>query len=225
MRSGFNLADYETVDSRIDKFWNDFPNGRILTEWMNPGNLDEVMFMASVYTDREDARPAATGFASEKRGGGGANATNHTENGETSSIGRALANLGYKTKKESPRPSQTETGKIERNGPTPKVQAEQEPGRVPNSLNPFFVEMRKHGIYNLIETELGTLDRKMTLRLIAHLAKVPNYQADEFPSVTELNAAIAGVADYAAKRNAKKSEPVIEGQEDNSEPAGQEGAR
>ena len=28
----FNLADYETVESRLEKFWKEFPDGRVSTE-------------------------------------------------------------------------------------------------------------------------------------------------------------------------------------------------
>ena len=28
----FNLADYETVESRLEKFWKEYPDGRISTK-------------------------------------------------------------------------------------------------------------------------------------------------------------------------------------------------
>jgi len=33
----FNLEDYETVEERIRRFYEDNPDGRIITEWANAG--------------------------------------------------------------------------------------------------------------------------------------------------------------------------------------------
>ncbi len=124
---GFDVNAYDSVDSRIDRFWNDHPNGRILTRCVNyDAGLDELLFLAEVYENREDERPAATGWACEKRGSGGANNTHHAENSETSAIGRALANFNYKTRKESPRPSReemTREQRYEQRQPEPKYHA------------------------------------------------------------------------------------------------------
>ncbi len=61
------LDNYEPVANRIAKFWDKYPNGRIHTE-IKLINETEVIVMASVYTDREDMRPAAIDYAHETRG-------------------------------------------------------------------------------------------------------------------------------------------------------------
>lgn len=107
----FNLDDYEPVESRIEKFWADHPEGRIITRLAERG-ADEFIVAADVYVDRSDDRPAATGFAHEQVTGSGVNATSALENCETSAIGRALANLGYAAK--GRRPSREEMVKTQR---------------------------------------------------------------------------------------------------------------
>lgn len=90
---GFDLSDYETVDSRIHRFWERHPGGRILTEIIAREDA-LVIVRAEVYADAEDDRPSATGVAQEVAGSSPVNRTSHVENCETSAIGRALANYG-----------------------------------------------------------------------------------------------------------------------------------
>lgn len=123
----FDLTNYVPVQERIVQFWNDHPEGRILTALASdPGDFTTCRYRAEVYRDAGDDRPAATGYAVEKAGGGGANQTSHEENGETSAIGRALANLGYATSQQD-RPSREEMSKVNRDEPqlTPHPQSRQ----------------------------------------------------------------------------------------------------
>ena len=116
----FDVDSYISVQDRINRFWAEYPDGRLETELVtNPGDYDRVVFKASVYKQRENSIPDATGYAAEIAGGSGANATSHHENGETSSLGRALANMGYATSDK--RPSREEMQKVERmeGQPTP----------------------------------------------------------------------------------------------------------
>ena len=109
----FNPEDYVDVQTRIVKFWQEFPDGRIETElWSQPDEFERVVFKASVYKHRDDAVPSATGWAAEVAGTGGANQTSWHENAETSSCGRALANMGYATTGKD-RPSRQEMEKAE----------------------------------------------------------------------------------------------------------------
>lgn len=114
----FDLAKYDTVESRLEKYWEAHENGRVITKLLSdPNQLDEVVVQAEIYADRGDDRPVATGLAFEKRGtsfSDGANLTSHLENCETSAIGRAFANWLYKAKKDSPRPSREEMDKVNR---------------------------------------------------------------------------------------------------------------
>ena len=103
MSEKFDLANYIPVNDRIQTFWNDLvPNkgngiGRIITEifYLDPENSKNrlVVVKASIFLG-DKALPITTGLAKEREGTGGANKTAFIENAETSSIGRALANLG-----------------------------------------------------------------------------------------------------------------------------------
>lgn len=119
----FNLADYETVEDRIKKFYAAHEDGRIVTEWEN-NNRFEVeaekpqpktwVVKASVYLTAGDQAvhlPKATGYAVEVDGTGGANNGSALENAETSAIGRALANMNLSGNK---RASREEMEKVER---------------------------------------------------------------------------------------------------------------
>ena len=106
----FNLADYEPVEDRLARFWADHPNGRIHTELANGHHAGEsVVIIASVYKDKSDLYPDATGHAQETPGSNPVNKTSWVENCETSAIGRALANMGYAPK--GHRPSREEMAK------------------------------------------------------------------------------------------------------------------
>ncbi len=105
------LAGYAPVALRIARFYERFPNGRIITRLMSR-TRDEVIFRAAVYRAACDVHPAATGWAAEREGDGDVNTVACLENTETSAIGRALANLGFTA---SPyRPSREEMAKADR---------------------------------------------------------------------------------------------------------------
>ena len=110
----FNLADYETVEDRLVKFWEDHKQGRILTS-IHYYDDNRILVRAEIYFNREDDRPVATGYAEEIRGASPVNKTSHAENAETSAIGRGLANCGYATK--GSRPSREEMEKVQRSAP------------------------------------------------------------------------------------------------------------
>jgi len=92
------LDDYEPVEDRIRAFWNDHPEGRIVTD-MLPAPEGQWIVKAEVWrTAQELTFPDATGLAHEHVTETGVNSTSALENCETSAIGRALANLGYAAK-------------------------------------------------------------------------------------------------------------------------------
>lgn len=114
--ASFNLDNYETVEDRLIKFWEDHKQGRILTS-VHYYDDNRILVRAEIYFNREDDRPVATGYAEEIRGASPVNRTSHAENAETSAIGRGLANCGYATK--GSRPSREEMEKVQRMGSTP----------------------------------------------------------------------------------------------------------
>lgn len=107
----FNLADYEPVEDRLARFWEDYPNGRVFTEIAKHDN-EQVIIKTYLFKNIDDQWPCATGFAEERKTERGINATSWVEVCETSSIGRALANAGYAAK--GKRPSREEMAKASR---------------------------------------------------------------------------------------------------------------
>ena len=105
----FNLADYETVEVRLEKFIKDYADFRISTE-LEVVEKDRYIVKAYLYKTAADSVAWATGYAEEKITDRGVNATSALENCETSAIGRALANAGYATK--GKRPSREEMSKV-----------------------------------------------------------------------------------------------------------------
>lgn len=116
----FDLSQYETVDSRIHKFWGEHKaDGRIESRLIevvrdDSGRPLQYVMESQIWVGE---RMVANGYAEEVVGGSPVNKTSALENAETSSIGRALANAGYS--KEKFRASMTEMTKAERLTGTP----------------------------------------------------------------------------------------------------------
>ena len=104
--------EYDQVEDRLAKFWENNPNGRVYTEHLSiSDDHQSIVVRAMIYKDIEDINPVATGIAQDQQGPKGANLTSGIENAETSAIGRGLANwFGYTAKA---RPSVTEMQKVE----------------------------------------------------------------------------------------------------------------
>lgn len=102
----FNLDDYEPVADRIERFWNDHAEGRILTELVHSDGktfIVKALIYRGYKLNGEAVGPDATGYAEEVIGSTNVNRTSALENCETSAIGRALANLGYAVKNRASR--------------------------------------------------------------------------------------------------------------------------
>jgi hypothetical protein len=100
----FNLDDYETVEARIRRFYETHPSGRIITKCEIAGQDGLWLFKAYIYLTEGDQAadlPKATGYASERDGG--PQTEWKAELGETSAIGRALANMNLSGNKRASR--------------------------------------------------------------------------------------------------------------------------
>lgn len=113
----FNLNDYETVEERIKRFYEQNEDGRITTENLTTAadrSVSTWIVRASVFLsagDQANNIPKATGLAFEVDGGNGANQTAALENAETSAIGRALANAGLSGNKRTTREEMSKANK------------------------------------------------------------------------------------------------------------------
>jgi hypothetical protein len=105
----FNLQDYETVETRLEKWYDKFPDSRVETELVEASNTRFIVF-AKLFKTEVDAKPCATGLAFETITEKGVNSTSALENCETSAIGRALANAGFAAK--GKRASREEMAKV-----------------------------------------------------------------------------------------------------------------
>ena len=122
---GFNLDDYEPVQSRFARFI-DWANSRqefyaVISEMLSEPGAEICVFKTSILVD---GVLVATGHAEEVRGQGNVNRTSHVENCETSSLGRCLSNFpqnNFAGSDYTKRPSREEMSKVQRqttsNGP------------------------------------------------------------------------------------------------------------
>jgi hypothetical protein len=116
----FNLADYETVEVRLEKFIKDYPDFRIATE-LEVVEKDRYIVKAYLFKTSTDSVAWTTGYAEEKVSDRGVNSTSALENCETSAIGRSLSAAGYAAK--GKRPSREEMTKVvAAKPPKPSVQ-------------------------------------------------------------------------------------------------------
>jgi hypothetical protein len=109
--ASYNIDDYVTVNTRIEKFYEKYPDGSIQTELIS---LQDGMciYKAYAYSDREDTKPC-TGHAYEKEGSSFINKTSYIENCETSAVGRALAMMGFEIKKSIASREEVENAKLQ----------------------------------------------------------------------------------------------------------------
>ncbi len=97
---GDRYENYVPVAERLEQFYAKYPDGKILTTIIeHDREAGFVLVRAEVYRLASDASPAATGHAYEYKDAGFTQKTSYIEVGETSSVGRALAFLGFETKR------------------------------------------------------------------------------------------------------------------------------
>jgi hypothetical protein len=115
----FNLAEYQTVQERVDLFWSRYPNGRLYTELVS-FTPDQVVFKAECYANKDDVYPLAVDYAEERLGSSPVNKTSFVENCSTSALGRCISLLGNEFSPKGKRPSASEMSKVARLS-TPEV--------------------------------------------------------------------------------------------------------
>jgi hypothetical protein len=123
---GFNLDDYEPVQSRFARFI-DWANSReefyaVISEMLSEPGAEICVFKTSIFCD---GVLLATGHAEEVRGQGNVNRTSHVENCETSSLGRCLSNFpqnNFAGSDYTKRPSREEMSKVQRSSNGPAVE-------------------------------------------------------------------------------------------------------
>lgn len=86
--------EYETVASRVARFRSEHPDWAIIPEVFTDNEQPDLIMIKTTIKNEND-RTLAVGHAEERRGSTQINRTSALENCETSSVGRALALLGY----------------------------------------------------------------------------------------------------------------------------------
>ena len=106
------LANYEPVQARIQRFWEDHPRGRIIPQ-IDAHDDKHVDASCKIWFDITDPVESAIGHATEVHDGSPVNRQGWMlENAETSAIGRALANAGY-SPQSGTRPSTEDMHRVE----------------------------------------------------------------------------------------------------------------
>jgi hypothetical protein len=183
---GFNLDDYEPVQSRFARFI-DWANGQehfyaVVSEMLSAPGAEICVFKTSILCD---GVVIATGHAEEVRGQGNVNRTSHVENCETSSLGRCLSNFpvhNFAGSDYTKRPSREEMSKVQRqstsNGPAvergtdsrmPSVTVTQPAGLATEKQVYFAASFYKKAEREVPKTLLATLTSKEMSALIDDL--------------------------------------------------------
>lgn len=155
----FDLSNYETVETRLARFWEQFPEGRVETTLMNYDG-ESCIVRSVIWKHRDDANPTATGYAHEIHTQRGVNMTSFIENCETSSLGRVLSNMGLA--KQGARPSREEMEKVQRLTPTDPIDSRETPVHTPRGA---FATPKQLGYIKKLAKDAG-LDDLRLLELI-----------------------------------------------------------
>jgi hypothetical protein len=109
----FDLSQYQTVQERIDLFWELYPNGRFNLEIVSM-TPEQVVIKSEVWTDIAEEKPRAVDFAEERFGSSPVNKTSFIENCASSSLGRSISQLGGVLSPKGKKPSASEMEKVNR---------------------------------------------------------------------------------------------------------------
>ncbi|HVG21213.1 MAG TPA: hypothetical protein VNI02_19355 [Blastocatellia bacterium] len=122
---GNPIQDYITVAERIEKFYERYPEGRIITHIIeHDAERGFILLRAEIYRNADDALPASTGHAYELKSEGYVQRTSYIEVGETSAVGRALAMAGFEVRRGiASREEMEKSAKMAREISAPREQA------------------------------------------------------------------------------------------------------
>jgi hypothetical protein len=109
----FDLSQYQTVQERIDLFWELHPNGRFNLEIVSM-TPEQVIIKSEVWTDISEEKPRAVDFAEERFGSSPVNKSSFIENCATSSLGRSISQLGGALSPKGKKASAEEMAKVNR---------------------------------------------------------------------------------------------------------------
>lgn len=109
----FNINEYQTVQERLNLFWELYPEGRLNADLVFSDGKQYIV-KTEVYLHRDDTHPATVDYAEETVSVKGVNATSALENCTTSSYGRSLALLGTVFSPSGKKPSREEMAKVQR---------------------------------------------------------------------------------------------------------------
>jgi hypothetical protein len=120
----FNLADYQTVQERIDLLKATYPESRIVNRMIH---IDEtsIIVECSIYLKADDTLPTCVDLAHEVKDASPVNKTSWVENCTTSATGRSISLLGGAFSPKGKRPSREEMAKVQRATKAAQVTAEQ----------------------------------------------------------------------------------------------------
>ena len=161
----FNLADYEPVEVRLEKFIKDHPDFRISTE-LEVVEATRYIVKAYLFKTSQDSIAWATGYAEETVSTRGVNQTSALENCETSAIGRALANAGYAPK--GKRPSREEMSKVAPNHPALKVVRDQQKP-APQDIKEGDVDYWTTAIGSTVKTTLAPVTLESAMHTVTEI--------------------------------------------------------
>ena len=168
----FNPDEYITVHERIEKFYAKWPNGRILTSLVeHSAETGFILMRAEVYREPDDALPAATGHAYELRSAGHVQQGSYVEVCETSAVGRALALLGFETRRNGAGEAQARPASkspLARDDATP-------PSRADGDLKPLLKRISELSL-KLTDEKRATqpeLDRMLRAHGVTLVAELP----------------------------------------------------
>lgn len=175
---GNPIQDYVTVAERIERFYERYPDGRVITHIVeHDSERGFILMRADVYRNPDDTLPAATGHAYELKSEGYVQRTSYIEVCETSCVGRALAMAGFEVRRgiasreeieKSSRMSQEQQGR-EQVAPTPApVKKQDDPAEQGAAADGNATDEQKQQILSLLE-DLRPGDRRAQKKLLVEL--------------------------------------------------------